>query len=71
LSTQPDGVVLTYPFDADKALAAAAAKTFVFIYFHGLCFCVFREKTFLEDEINLDIMQYPWQERRKVGREFS
>jgi len=28
------------------------------------------KETFLEDEINLDIMQYPWQEREKLIKSF-
>jgi hypothetical protein len=63
LSIQPDGVVLTYPFDQDKAGAAIPPRP-LYLYTSTAYVSAFSGKTtFLEDEINLDIMQYPWQER--------
>jgi len=70
LSTQPDGVVLTYPFDSDKALAATAPRP-LYLYTSTAYVSAFSGKeTFLEDEINLDIMQYPWQERENSIKNF-
>lgn len=70
LSTQPDGVVLTYPFDADKALAAKPPRP-LYLYTSTAYVSAFSGKTtFLEDQINLDIMQYPWQERRASVEDF-
>lgn len=65
LSLQPEGTVLTYPFDFDKAEAALPPRP-LYLYTSTAYVSAFSgQTTFLEDQINLDIMQYPWQERRK------
>lgn len=70
LSTQPDGVVLTYPYDIDKANAAKAPRP-LYLYTSTSYVSAFSGKeTFMEDQINLDIMQYPWQKRRESVEEF-
>lgn len=70
LSGQPDGIVLTFPFDEDAALAAKAPRP-LYLYTSTAYVSAFSGKpTFLEDQINLDIMQYPWQERRKSVEDF-
>lgn len=70
LSGQPDGVVLTYPFDAVKAAKATAPRP-LFNYTSTSYVSAFSgHPVFLEDQMNLDIMQYPWVERREGVEEF-
>ena len=67
LSTQPDGVVLTYPFDEN---AARQAESFpprpLYLYTSTAYVSAFgKHPTYLADEINLDITGYDWQSRSK------
>jgi hypothetical protein len=66
LSKQPDGIVLTYPFDADAAKSAENNPPRpLYLYISTAYVAAFsRHLTFLEDEINLDITGYDWGERR-------
>ena len=66
LSSQPDGVVLTYPFDR---LAAKKAESDpprpLYLYESTAYVSAYSKKSvFLEDEVNLDITGYNWKERR-------
>lgn len=67
LSTQPAGVVLTYPFDKYKAKEAEANPPRpLFLYESTAYVSAFAKKpVFLEDEVNLDITGYVWRERRE------
>lgn len=67
LKNQPFGVVLTYPFDEKKALKAIQDPPRpLYLYDSTGYVSAFSNKdVYLEDEVNLDIMDYPWRERRK------
>lgn len=72
LSRQPEGIVLTYPFDKYKAdeaktnpprpLRLYESTAYVSAYSH--------KPVFLEDEVNLDITGYDWRQRRKEVEAF-
>lgn len=67
LSEQPDGVVLTYPFD--KAASDAAVDNPprpLHLYESTAYVSAFAKKpVYLEDEVNLDITGYDWRVRRE------
>ena len=67
LAKQPDGVVLTYPFDNFKAKEAELnAPRPLYLYVSSAYVSAFSNKTvFLEDEVNLDITGYDWKSRRE------
>jgi len=67
LAGQPDGVVLTYPFDSFKAKEAELnAPRPLSLYVSSAYVSAFSKKTvFLEDEVNLDITGYDWRSRRE------
>ncbi|MFH1864186.1 MAG: hypothetical protein ABIJ85_04800, partial [bacterium] len=67
LSQQPNGVVLTYPFDNFKAKEAELnAPRPLYLYVSSAYVSAFSKKTvFLEDEVNLDITGYDWKSRRE------
>ncbi len=70
LSMQPAGIILTYPFDADKAKTAVAPKP-LYLYTSTAYVSAFSgHPIYIEDQINLDIMQYPWHERRQLVENF-
>lgn len=66
LRDQPDGIVLTYPFDSDKAKEAINNPPRpLYLYDSTAYVSAFSEKQiFLEDEVNLNIMGYDWKGRR-------
>jgi len=66
LSTQPDGVILTYPFDPAKAQEAVSSPPRpLYLYASTAYVSAFSaHQTYLEDEINLDITGYDWKSRR-------
>jgi hypothetical protein len=66
LASQPDGVVLTYPYDPVQAKAAEnEAPRPLYLYDSTAYVSAYGHKTvFLEDEVNLDITGYPWKERK-------
>jgi hypothetical protein len=66
LSKQPDGIVLTRPFNQAKADAAIDNPPRpLYLYASTAYVSAFsRHQTFLEDEINLDITGYDWKPRR-------
>lgn len=67
LKSQPDGVVLTYPFDPIKAKEAEANPPRpLYLYESTAYVSAFSGKiTFLEDEVNLNITGYNWKIRRE------
>jgi hypothetical protein len=70
LSKEEKGIVLTYPFDAKKSAEAKAPRP-LYLYTSTAYISAFSgQPVFLEDQINLDIMQYPWQERRILIENF-
>lgn len=66
LSKQPQGVVLTYPFDRAKAKEAESNPPRpLYLYESTAYVSAFANKSvYLEDEVNLDITGYSWPERR-------
>lgn len=72
LAKQSDGIVLTYPFDSVASrLAENNPPRPLYLYTSTAYVAAFsKHPTFLEDEINLDITGYNWQERRKEIEEW-
>lgn len=68
LKKQPKGVVLTYPFDKYKAEEAVSNPPRpLYLYDSTAYVSAFSGKTvYLEDEVNLNILNYNWQERREL-----
>jgi hypothetical protein len=68
LSGQPEGTVLTKPFDEFKAKAAENDPPRpLYLYESTAYVSAFSKKpTFLEDEVNLDITGYEWDFRRDL-----
>lgn len=66
LKGQPEGTILTYPFDEAKAKEAEASPPRpLYLYASTAYVSAFSaHPTFLEDEINLDITGYNWPLRR-------
>ncbi|HKC04952.1 MAG TPA: hypothetical protein VKC54_03710 [Patescibacteria group bacterium] len=67
LSAQPEGIVLTYPFDPTAAkIAEVNPPRPLYLYVSTAYVSAFsKQQTFLEDEVNLDITGYNWQQRRQ------
>ena len=67
LKSQPKGVVLTYPFDrtaAEKAIANPPRP--LYLYESTAYVAAFSaQPIYLEDEVNMDITDYNWKDRRK------
>ncbi|MCX7928177.1 MAG: hypothetical protein N2558_00640 [Patescibacteria group bacterium] len=72
LALQEDGVVLTYPFDRQKAYDAMSNPPRpLYLYESTAYVSAFSKKpTFLEDEVNLDITNFNWRQRRKMVEDF-
>lgn len=70
LSKQPVGTVLTYPFDKVKANLAESPKPLSRYVSTAYVSAFSGQNVYLEDEMNLDIMQYPWKERRESQESF-
>ena len=72
LSEQPQGVVLTYPYDSAKASAAEANPPRpLYLYVSSAYVAAFSgQPVYLEDEVNLDITGYAWQERKQNVLDF-
>ena len=66
LESQPDGVVLTYPFDRQKAKEAEVNPPRpLYLYESTAYVSAYSAKpVFLEDEVNLEITGYDWKSRR-------
>lgn len=74
LAKQPEGVVLTYPFDKDSADAAINNPPRpLYLYESTAYVSAFSDKPiYLEDEVNLEITGFDWKARReKVEKFFS
>lgn len=67
LAKQPEGTVLTYPFDRAKADAAIVNPPRpLYLYESTAYVAAYGNKpVFLEDEVNLDITGYDWKTRRE------
>ncbi|OGM60103.1 hypothetical protein A3A75_01725 [Candidatus Woesebacteria bacterium RIFCSPLOWO2_01_FULL_39_10] len=72
LSNQPEGIVLTQPFDKDLALAAVDYPPRpLYLYESTAYVSAFSGKTtYLEDEVNLEITGYDWRNRREEVERF-
>lgn len=72
LSKEEYGVVLTYPFDREKAeIAKDNPPRPLYLYESTAYVSAFSKKpVFLEDEVNLDITGFDWRERRKAVESF-
>lgn len=72
LSKQPEGIVLTQPFDKDKALAAIDKPPRpLYLYESTAYVSAFSGKpVFLEDEVNLEITGYDWRVRKVEVEKF-
>lgn len=72
LSKQPDGVVLTQPFNKEAALAAVSSPPRpLYLYESTAYVSAFSGKpVYLEDEVNLEITGYDWRQRKKAVEEF-
>lgn len=72
LKTLPEGTVLTYPFDPLLAKAAIANPPRpLYLYDSTAYVAAFgNHQVYLEDEVNLTIMNYQWKDRRKALDEF-
>lgn len=68
LASQPQGVVLTYPFDEMQSKKAENSPPRpLYLYVSTSYVSAFsKQTTFLEDEINLNITGYDWQSRKKL-----
>lgn len=70
LKSQPDGIVLTYPYTSQNP-GLLPHPTPLYLYTSTAYVSAFSEKpVFLEDQINLIITQYPWEDRRLEIEEF-
>lgn len=72
LQKQPDGIVLTYPYDKEAALKASANPPRpLYLYESTAYVSAYSAKpVFLEDEVNLDITGYDWKTRRQAVEDF-
>lgn len=72
LSKQPSGIVLTYPFDSIAASQAVNNPPRpLYLYDSTAYVSAYSNKpVYLEDEVNLTIMGYPWKERRILVEKF-
>lgn len=72
LSMQPEGIVLTFPFDSAKAKEAESDPPRpLYLYESTAYVSAFANKSvYLEDEVNLDITGYEWKTRREQVDEF-
>jgi len=72
LKQQTDGVVLTFPYDGFKKSGVDAPLP-LYLYETTAYVSAFSGKiVFLEDEMNLEITDYPWRERRrKIDKFFT
>lgn len=66
LKTQPDGVVLTFPYDPLLAKAAIPNPPRPLYLYESTAYvsAFSNHPVFLEDEVNLTIMNYQWKDRR-------
>lgn len=67
LSKQPDGVVLTLPFDREAAQRAQDNPPRPLYLYESTAYvsALSDKQAYLEDEVNLDITGYDWRDRRE------
>lgn len=67
LREQPEGIVLTYPYDAELAQAAMSSPPRpLYLYESTAYVSAYSDKdVYLEDEVNLNITGYDWPKRRE------
>jgi hypothetical protein len=72
LYAQPNGTVLTYPFDPDAASAAIAYPPRpLYLYESTSYVSAYTSKpVFMEDQVNLNITGYDWKSRREQSLKF-
>lgn len=72
LAQQPEGVVLTYPYDVFAAKAAEADPPRpLYLYDSTAYVAAFSQHpVYLEDEVNLNITGYDWKYRRGLSEDF-
>ncbi len=72
LSHQPQGVVLTYPFDEQKVADYGPPKPLAYYVSTAYVSAMSGHPVYLEDEINLDIITsgIEWQERKQTANQF-
>jgi hypothetical protein len=72
LKNQEKGIVFTIPFDQKKAQEAVSHPPRPLYFYESTAYvsAYSQKPVFLEDEVNLTIMGYDWQERREKSVEF-
>ena len=72
LARQPEGVVLTYLYDADTARAAVSNPPRPLYLYESTAYvsALSKHDVYLEDEVNLNITGYDWPSRREMVEEF-
>lgn len=72
LSRQPDGVVLTYPYDAELAQQAVSNPPRPLYLYESTAYvsAFSKHDVYLEDEVNLNITGYDWPERKEQVYKF-
>lgn len=72
LSRQPQGTVLTFPFDTEASQKAISNPPRpLYLYESTAYVSAFSQKnTYLEDEVNLNITGYDWPDRRRQVEDF-
>lgn len=72
LAKLPDGVVLTQPFDKDKAFAVQLNPPRPLYLYESTAYvsAFSRKQTFIEDEVNLEITGYYWKDRKEKVEPF-
>lgn len=70
LKNQPEGVILTFPHDSSLREKIEAPKPLYAYETTGYVSAFSNKNPFLEDEMNLEIMQVNWRPRRQQAEEF-
>ncbi|KKP48287.1 MAG: hypothetical protein UR39_C0001G0082 [Candidatus Woesebacteria bacterium GW2011_GWA1_33_30] len=72
LANQDRGIVFTYPFDSNKAKTAENNPPRPLYFYDSTAYvsAYSKKDVFLEDEINLNIMDYDWKTRREESLNF-
>src|SRR3989344_3620242 len=65
LKSQPDGIILTYPYDKSKFAEHVEPRPLFAYESTAYVSALSQHQTFLEDEVNLSISNYQLQERRQ------
>lgn len=72
LRGKPSGIVLTYPYDKNEFFKHAEPRPLYSYESTAYVSAISGHLSFLEDEVNLEISKYPWQERKsKILEVFS